>query len=77
MFTGILEPTHLIVVLVVALVFLGPKRLPGAGRAIGQGLKEFRESISGEPPVEPQLQPAEPQLQPAEITAQPESTPVR
>ena len=77
MFTGILEPTHLIVVLVVALVFLGPKRLPGAGRAIGQGLKEFRESISGEQPVEPQLQPAEPQLQPAEITAQPESTPVR
>jgi sec-independent protein translocase protein TatA len=70
MFTGILEPTHLIVVLVVALVFLGPKRLPGAGRAIGQGLKEFRESISGEQPVEPQLQPAE-------ITAQPESTPVR
>jgi sec-independent protein translocase protein TatA len=70
MFTGILEPTHLIVVLVVALVFLGPKRLPGAGRAIGQGLKEFRESISGEQPVEPQLQPAE-------ITAQPESTSVR
>jgi sec-independent protein translocase protein TatA len=35
-------------VLIVALVILGPKRLPDAGRALGQGLKEFRSSISGE-----------------------------
>ncbi len=34
MFTGILQPTHLIILLVVALLFLGPKRLPEAGRAI-------------------------------------------
>jgi sec-independent protein translocase protein TatA len=47
MFTGILQPTHLIVILIVALVFLGPKRLPDAGRALGQGLKEFKSSISG------------------------------
>jgi sec-independent protein translocase protein TatA len=46
MLTGILEPTHLIVILVVALLFLGPKRLPTAGRAIGQGLREFKDSIS-------------------------------
>jgi sec-independent protein translocase protein TatA len=46
-FTGILQPTHLIVILIVALVFLGPKRLPDAGRALGQGLKEFKSSISG------------------------------
>jgi sec-independent protein translocase protein TatA len=47
MFTGILQPTHLIVILIVALVVLGPKRLPDAGRALGQGLKEFKSSISG------------------------------
>jgi sec-independent protein translocase protein TatA len=47
-FTGLLQPTHLIILLVVALVFLGPKRLPEAGRALGQGLKEFKHSISGE-----------------------------
>jgi sec-independent protein translocase protein TatA len=47
MLTGILQPTHLIVILIVALLFLGPKRLPGAGRALGQGLKEFRSSLSG------------------------------
>jgi sec-independent protein translocase protein TatA len=55
MLTGILEPTHLILILIVALVFLGPKRLPDAGRALGQGLSEFRRSVSGEhhdnPPV--------------------------
>jgi sec-independent protein translocase protein TatA len=32
--------------LVIALLILGPKRLPEAGRALGQGLKEFRSSIS-------------------------------
>jgi sec-independent protein translocase protein TatA len=47
MFTSLLTPTHLIVVLVVALLFLGPKRLPDAGRALGQGLKEFKNSIAG------------------------------
>jgi sec-independent protein translocase protein TatA len=46
MFTGILQPTHLIIVLIVALVFLGPKRLPDAGRALGQGLREFKNSIN-------------------------------
>lgn len=47
MFTGILQPSHLIILLVIALVFLGPKRLPEAGRALGQGLKEFKSSIGG------------------------------
>src|SRR5580658_8263905 len=47
LFTSLLEPTHLIVVALVALVFLGPKRLPGAGRALGQGLREFKDSIAG------------------------------
>jgi sec-independent protein translocase protein TatA len=46
MFTDLLQPTHLIVVLLVALIFLGPKRLPGAGRALGQGLREFKTSLS-------------------------------
>ena len=49
MLTDILQPTHLLLVLVVALLVLGPKRLPDAGRALGQGLREFKSSISGEP----------------------------
>jgi sec-independent protein translocase protein TatA len=47
MFTDLLQPTHLLIVMVVALIFLGPKRLPGAGRALGQGLREFKQSITG------------------------------
>jgi sec-independent protein translocase protein TatA len=46
MLTDILQPTHLILILIVAFFVLGPKRLPGAGRALGEGLKEFKNSIS-------------------------------
>jgi sec-independent protein translocase protein TatA len=49
--TGILSPTHLLVVLVVALIVLGPKKLPGAGRALGQGLREFKDSVTGSSPA--------------------------
>ena len=55
MFTGILQPTHLIILLVVALLFLGPKRLPEAGRALGEGLKEFKSSIGGSHGHDPQI----------------------
>jgi sec-independent protein translocase protein TatA len=44
----LLQPTHLLIVLIVALLVLGPKRLPSAGRALGQSLREFRGSLSGE-----------------------------
>ena len=39
--------TDLIVVLVIVLLIFGPKRLPGLGRQLGQGLREFKESITG------------------------------
>jgi sec-independent protein translocase protein TatA len=38
---------ELIVVLVIALVVLGPKKLPGLGRSLGTGMREFKESITG------------------------------
>ena len=44
----LLQPTHLLFVLVVALLVLGPKRLPEVGRALGRGLRDFRSAISGE-----------------------------
>jgi sec-independent protein translocase protein TatA len=40
-------PTELIIVLVIVLVIFGPKRLPGLGRSLGSGMKEFRDSLSG------------------------------
>ncbi len=41
-------PLELIVILVVALIFLGPKRLPDAARSLGKGVREFRDSLSGD-----------------------------
>ena len=41
-------PMELVIVLVIALIVLGPKRLPEAGRSIGKGMREFKESLSGD-----------------------------
>ena len=38
---------EVILVLVVALLFLGPKRLPEAGRSLGKGIREFKDGITG------------------------------
>ncbi len=44
-------PMELIVVLVIALVVLGPKRLPDAGRSLGRGMREFRHSLTNDTEV--------------------------
>jgi len=44
----ILQPTHLLFILVVALLVLGPKRLPEVGRTLGSGIRDFRQAINGE-----------------------------
>ena len=41
-------PGELIIVLVIALIVLGPKRLPEVGRSIGNGMREFKDSLSGD-----------------------------
>jgi sec-independent protein translocase protein TatA len=41
-------PLELIVILVIALIVLGPKRLPEAARSVGSGLRELKESFSGD-----------------------------
>jgi sec-independent protein translocase protein TatA len=39
---------ELIIVLVILLVIFGPKRLPGLGRSLGSGMREFKDSVTGE-----------------------------
>lgn len=39
---------ELVIVLVILLVIFGPKRLPGLGRSLGSGMREFKDSISGD-----------------------------
>jgi len=47
MFSSI-GPVELIVVLAIALMVLGPKRLPDAGKALGRGIREFKGAISSD-----------------------------
>ncbi|MCW3057517.1 MAG: twin-arginine translocase TatA/TatE family subunit [Solirubrobacterales bacterium] len=54
---GIENPVHLLFIAIVALVVLGPRRLPELARALGKGIREFRESISAED--EPEVGPPE------------------
>jgi sec-independent protein translocase protein TatA len=63
---------EILVVLVIALIIFGPKRLPELGRSVGKGIREFRSSISGndedeEPPSKPaQIEGAEKPSEPVE-----------
>lgn len=41
-----LGPGELLLILAIALVVLGPKKLPEAGRSLGRGLREFKDSVS-------------------------------
>ncbi len=41
-------PLEILVVAIIALVVLGPKRLPDFGRSVGRGLREFRDALSGD-----------------------------
>jgi sec-independent protein translocase protein TatA len=45
----LLTPTHLILVLVVALLVFGPRKLPELGKGLGEGLKGFKDGIKGTP----------------------------
>jgi sec-independent protein translocase protein TatA len=47
MFGSQIGPGEIVLVLVIALVVLGPKRLPDVGRSLGRGMREFRDSLSG------------------------------
>ncbi len=47
----LLTPTHLILVLVVALLVFGPRKLPELGKGLGEGLKGFKDGIKGQPEV--------------------------
>jgi sec-independent protein translocase protein TatA len=55
------SPSQLIIVMIIALVVLGPKRLPEMGTSLGKGIREFKRSVSGDdhPPLPAATPPAE------------------
>lgn len=45
MFEGILQPMHLLLILVIALVVFGPKNLPGIGKGLGEAIRGFKKAL--------------------------------
>jgi sec-independent protein translocase protein TatA len=50
---GLENPLHIAIVLIVVLMVFGAKRLPEMGRSLGEGLRGFKESVSGKAQLEP------------------------
>ena len=50
MIGDLVQPTHLLLILIVALLVLGPKRLPEVGRSLGRGLRDFKDAVSNYQP---------------------------
>jgi sec-independent protein translocase protein TatA len=46
MFEGLLQPTHLLVIFGIALLVLGPKKLPELGKGIGEGIRGFKSAMA-------------------------------
>jgi sec-independent protein translocase protein TatA len=70
-FVSMPGPLELLVILVIALIVLGPKKLPEAARSVGRGMRELRESLQGatEPdPYEDYESADEPEKKPAAKT---------
>jgi sec-independent protein translocase protein TatA len=45
MIEGLLQPTHLLLILLVALFVFGPKKLPELGKGLAQGIRSFKDGI--------------------------------
>ena len=48
MFEGLFQPMHLLVIVGIALLIFGPKKLPELGKGLGEGIRGFKSAISGE-----------------------------
>jgi sec-independent protein translocase protein TatA len=44
---GLLEPTHLIFILLIVLIIFGPGKLPELGKGLGKGIREFKGALQG------------------------------
>ena len=66
--SGLTQPWHIVLILLIALLLFGGKRLPEIGRSLGSGMREFKNSLMGHETDEP------PQLPSPEATAAPQQS---
>jgi sec-independent protein translocase protein TatA len=66
-------PWHIVLLLLIALLLFGGKRLPEIGKSLGHGMREFKDAVTGDSSPEPPE--AQPELPPAEPTAAATVTP--
>ncbi len=72
MFEGILQPTHLILILAIALVIFGPGKLSDLGSSLGKSLKDFKKAMNeDEAPAQTTQATARPQVK---VTAETTTT---
>jgi len=55
MFEGLFQPMHLLVVLFIALLVFGPKKLPELGKGLGDGIRSFKDSMREKEPSETRI----------------------
>lgn len=74
---GNIGPLEIIIVLIIALIVFGPKRLPELGNSLGRGIREFKETVTGDKKKDDDDDDAK-MLHASEVTTAkaPESTPV-
>lgn len=53
MFEGLLQPMHLVVILGIALLVFGPRRLPELGKGLGEAIRGFKNSVSDSEATQP------------------------
>jgi TatA/E family protein of Tat protein translocase len=73
---GIENPVHLLFIAAVALIVLGPKRLPDLARALGKGVREFRDALTSEGD-DPAAAPADGLAEPAPVASPVDEPPDR
>ena len=75
--TGWTSPTHIILLLLIALLLFGAKRLPEIGRSLGKGMREFKESVTGHDVDDDDDMVAHRELPATPVSEEPVSTPSR
>lgn len=70
MLDNLFTPTHLIIILVIALLVFGPRKLPELGKGLGEGFRGFKDGIKGtpDPPAQENIAKNEAAPQPPQAT---------